>query len=124
MPRRLTKEQLARRRRLGAERARRYRERHAAAVYGLEAAAALAAVDSALVDALISIHVTARAATGDRDAPLPLRDVVRAARERLMADGMAATDAHAAVHERLRAGALSLPGDAGPAPAPSLLAAA
>lgn len=122
MPRRLTKDQISRRRALGRERARRYRERHAATVWGLEAAAALAAVDGALVDALIAVHVGARAATGDRDAPLPLRDVVRAARERLMADGMPELDAHAAVRERLRAGALSVPAD--PAPAQNLSAAA
>ncbi|MGU3284699.1 hypothetical protein [Methylobacterium mesophilicum] len=123
MPRRrLSKEKLVRQRALGAERARRYRERHAAAVWSLEATAALAAVDAALVDALISVHVDARAATGDRNAPLPLRDVVRVARERLMADGMVETEAHAAVRERLRAGALSLPAD--PAPAPPLSAAA
>ncbi|MCJ2134239.1 hypothetical protein MKK69_09255 [Methylobacterium sp. J-026] len=121
MPRRrLSKDQLARQRLLGAERARRYRERHAANVYALEATAAIAAVDAALVDALIAEHVRLRDATGDRDAALPLRGIVRLARERLMADGMAELDAHAAVRERLRTGALSLPGD----PAPRLLAAA
>lgn len=118
MPRRLIKDQLARRRLLGAERARRYRERHAATMWGLEAAAALATIDAAIVDALIAEHIRIRAATGDRDPALPLRDVVRAARERLVADGMPELDAHAAVRERLRVGALSLPGDVAPVPSP------
>jgi hypothetical protein len=124
MSRRLTKDQLLHRRALGRERARRWRERHAASVYALEAVASVAAVDAALVDALIAEHVRLRDDTGDCDASLPLRGIVRVAKERLLAEGMVETEAHSAVRERLRAGALTLPVDAGPAPAPSLSVAA
>lgn len=113
-----------RRRAQGRERARRWRERHAATVYALEAAASVSAVDAAIVTALIEEHLRLRGETGDRDVALPLRGVIRLAREILTEDGMEAVDARVAVHARLQAGAQTLQGDAGHAAAPGLAVAA
>lgn len=93
------------RRALGRERARRWRERHAAAVYALEAAAAVSAVDAAIVTALIEEHLRIRSETGERDVALPLRGVVRLARELLQEEGLDEADARVAVQARLKAGA-------------------
>lgn len=104
MPSRPVSEATIRRRALGRVRAARWRERHAAEVSGLQSAAATASIDAAVVTSLIQLHVARREVTGARDVPLPLRDVVRAARDMLVSSGMSLEDANAAIRDRLRAG--------------------
>lgn len=125
MAKRLTKDQLERRRASGRERARRWKEAHVAEFRGLQVIAEQAAIDRALVDALIVVHLERRDASGDRDAPVALRDVVRTARELLAGDGtMPELDAHSAIRVRLRVGALTLPGTVAVVPPEGLFAAA
>lgn len=89
----------------GRERNKRWREARASRLATLEAEADVAAVDAAVVSALVRLHVEAREATGHRDPALPLVDVVRRTRERLQEDGMDPATAREAVRERLRLGA-------------------
>lgn len=89
----------------GRERNRIWREARADRLVTLQAAADVAAIDAALVAALVDRHIEAREATGRRDPALPLVEVVRLARERLQAGGMDPGAAREAVRERLRIGA-------------------
>lgn len=89
----------------GRARNRRWREARADRLVTLQAAADVAAVDAAVVSALVRLHVEAREATGRRDPALPLVDVVRRVREHLQAGGMDPAAAREAVRERLRLGA-------------------
>ena len=89
----------------GRERNRIWREARADRLVTLQAAADVAAIDAALVAALVDRHIEAREATGRRDPALPLVEVIRLARERLQAGGMEPAVAREAVRERLRLGA-------------------
>ncbi|SFM15941.1 hypothetical protein [Methylobacterium pseudosasicola] len=89
----------------GRARNKRWRDARAGRLSTLEAEADVAAVDAAVVRALVRLHVEAREATGRRDPALPLVEVIRLARERLQAGGMEPAVAREAVRERLRLGA-------------------
>lgn len=89
----------------GRSRNRRWREARADRLVTLQAAADVAAIDAALVAALVDRHIEARESTGRRDPALPLVEVIRLARERLQEAGMEPAVAREAVRERLRLGA-------------------
>lgn len=92
----------AKRRAQGRDRAARWRERHAAEIAALRAAsaaaeaelaalrdaAAAAAVDAAIAAGLVQRHAEARRDSDTRDVPIPMVDVLAAARVRLRAAGM------------------------------------
>lgn len=109
----------ARRKEGGRIRAQRWRDRHAVRIAELQASAeaaaslvveleaergraASAAVDDALVSALVAEHTALRERTGTREPALPLVSVIRAARARLQEDGMSEEEAKEAIRNRLR----------------------
>jgi len=112
----------ARRRALGRERAARWRERHAAEIEAMRAAAATAeadaaalreasGVDAAMAFALVERHAALRAGAQHRDVGLPLVDVLAAARAKLRANGMEPDAARDAVNRRLAHHAASVTPD-------------
>ncbi|ACS43930.1 hypothetical protein [Methylorubrum extorquens] len=98
------RQRVARRARESAARSRRWRERRDRTH----------AVDGALVDAFLRLQEE-RHVPGATGAPLELRDIVLKGRQVLVERGMTATDAGAAIGERLRpaeAAPTAIPGPA------------
>lgn len=113
----------ARRRAQGRDRAARWRERHAEEIAALRAAsaaaeaelaalrvaAAAAAIDTAIAAGLVQRHAEARRNADVRDVPLPMVDVLAAARARLRDAGMGRETSIDLVRDRVAHHARAIP---------------